>query len=113
MGKLRMFAGGDIEPPAQDAIVQSHLASPVDILKVSHHGSAYQDLDLLNLLKPKVALISVGLGNPYGHPAPSTIAALQARGVRVYRTDVDGAISVDGSLRIRTKKKAWWNIAWD
>ena len=112
MGKLRMFAGGDIEPPAQDAIVQSHLASPVDILKVSHHGSAYQDLDLLNLLKPKVALISVGLGNPYGHPAPSTIAALQARGVRVYRTDVDGAISVDGSLRIRTKKKAWWNIAW-
>lgn len=112
IGKLRLFAGGDIEPPAQSAIVQSGLVRPVDILKVAHHGSAYQDSDLLNVLRPRIALISVGLGNPYGHPAATTIAALAARGVRVYRTDLDGAISVDASLRIRTKKKAWWNIAW-
>ena len=112
IGRVRLFAGGDIEPPAQAAIVESGLVHSVDILKVAHHGSAYQDNDLLNLLKPRVALISVGLGNPYGHPASSTIAALMARGVRVYRTDRDGAISVDASLRIRTKKKAWWNIAW-
>ena len=112
VGRVRLFAGGDIEPPAQAAIVESGLVRSVDILKVAHHGSAYQDNDLLNLLKPRVALISVGLGNPYGHPASSTIAALMARGVHVYRTDRDGAISVDASLRIRTKKKAWWNIAW-
>jgi competence protein ComEC len=112
IGRVRLFAGGDIEPPAQAAIVESGLVHSVDILKVAHHGSGYQDNDLLDLLKPRVALISVGLGNPYGHPASSTIAALMARGVRVYRTDRDGAISVDASLRIRTKKKAWWNIAW-
>ena len=112
IGKLRLFAGGDIEPPAQAAIVQSGLVHSVDLLKVAHHGSAYQEMDLLNLLKPRVALIRVGFGNPYGHPAASTIAALESRGVRVFRTDLDGAISVDASLRIRTKKKAWWNIAW-
>ena len=112
IGKLRLFAGGDIEPPAQAAIVQSGMVRAVDILKVAHHGSAYQDLDLLTLLKPKVALISVGLGNPYGHPSVKTIDALRVHGARVARTDLGGAISVDNSLRIRTKKKAWWNIAW-
>lgn len=112
VGNLRIFAGGDIEPPAQEAMMASSDIQPVDILKVSHHGSAYQFLPLMDRLHPKVALISVGLGNSYGHPSPKTISALTVRGMKVYRTDLDGAISVDPSLKIRTKKSEWWNISW-
>jgi competence protein ComEC len=112
VGKLRIFAGGDIEPPAQEAMLASGQVQPVDILKVSHHGSAYQFLPLMDQLRPKVALISVGAGNTYGHPSLKTIGALTSRGIKVYRTYVDGAISVDPALRIRTKKSEWWNISW-
>jgi competence protein ComEC len=68
---------------------------PVDVLKVSHHGSADAGLPrLLEQLRPRVALIEVGRHNTYGHPAPSTLQAL--RGIPgVYRTDRDGVIRVD------------------
>ncbi len=112
VGTLRIFAGGDIEPPAQEALLASTDVRPVDILKVSHHGSAYQYLPLLDRLKPKVALISVGAGNTYGHPSPKTIAALDLRGIKTFRTDLDGALAIDPTLKIRTKRKDWWNISW-
>lgn len=48
-------------------------------------------------LRPRLALISCGAGNPYGHPAPRTVAALTAGGAKVMRTDVDGAIAVSGA----------------
>jgi competence protein ComEC len=71
------------------------------VLKVAHHGSADPGLEqLLRAVRPRIALVSVGAGNDYGHPAPSTIAALNARaGVDVYRTDVDGAITVESDGR--------------
>ncbi|MDQ3858814.1 MAG: ComEC/Rec2 family competence protein [Actinomycetota bacterium] len=70
---------------------------PVEILKVAHHGSADPGLpDLLALVRPHVAVISVGEGNDYGHPAPSTLRALRAAGdLSVYRTDEDGRVVVD------------------
>jgi competence protein ComEC len=73
----------------------------VELLKVAHHGSADPGLDaLLELVSPRIAVISVGAGNDYGHPAPSTIGALEGYpGVTVYRTDLDGRVTVesDGS----------------
>jgi competence protein ComEC len=70
---------------------------PVEILKVAHHGSADDGLpELLERLRPKVAVISVGLGNDYGHPTPSTLWALDhAPGLRLYRTDLDGRVVVE------------------
>lgn len=71
---------------------------PIDVLKVAHHGSADPGLaDQLTRLRPSVAVISVGRGNDYGHPRPETLAALG--GVRVFRTDRDGTVTVesDGS----------------
>jgi len=112
IGKLTFYTSGDTEPPAQEEIAASGLVHTVDLMKVSHHGSAYQDLALFDLLHPKIALISVGAGNPYGHPAASTIAALEERGIKVYRTDRDGAISVSSDLKISTQKKRWWEISW-
>jgi competence protein ComEC len=66
---------------------------PVDILKVSHHGSADPGLPAhLDVLRPRAAVIEVGRHNPYRHPAPSTVSALTARVGRVLRTDRDGTI---------------------
>ena len=112
VGEVTVFAAGDIEPPAQEVISQELGLHSVDILKVAHHGSTYQYLPLLDLLAPKIALISVGTGNPYGHPALNTLAALTVRGVAIYRTDRDGSIAVTSSHKIRTIKKDWWRISW-
>ncbi|MFC5255215.1 ComEC/Rec2 family competence protein [Streptomyces cinereospinus] len=97
---LRMLLLGDLEPPAQRALLRTPAAASVggvDVLKVAHHGSAYQDPELMRRAAPRLALISCGADNPYGHPAPSTVAALRAGGARVLRTDVDGAIAVAGA----------------
>jgi competence protein ComEC len=105
-GGLRMLLLGDLEPPAQQALLRSPAAAlvrGVDVLKVAHHGSAYQDPELIRAAAPRLALISCGADNPYGHPAPSTVAALRAGGAAVLRTDRDGALAVagtGGSLRV-------------
>ncbi|WP_416979103.1 ComEC/Rec2 family competence protein [Streptomyces sp. T028] len=99
-GGLRMLLLGDLEPPAQRALLRSPAAGAVrrvDVLKVAHHGSAYQDPDLIRAVAPRLALISAGAENPYGHPAPSTVAALRAGGAVVLRTDRDGALAVAGT----------------
>ncbi|MER5855322.1 ComEC/Rec2 family competence protein [Streptomyces sp900105245] len=96
-GGLRLLLLGDLEPPAQQALLRSPAAADVagvDVLKVAHHGSAYQEPELMRLAAPRVALVSAGADNPYGHPAPSTLAALRAGGAVVLRTDRDGALAV-------------------
>jgi competence protein ComEC len=82
---------------------------PVEILKVAHHGSADAGLgDELKELRPRVAVISVGAGNDYGHPTPSTLATLGAvPGLSVYRTDLNGRIVVESDGRrisVRTSR---------
>ncbi|MFF4346677.1 ComEC/Rec2 family competence protein [Streptomyces sp. NPDC001530] len=97
---LRLLLLGDLEPPAQQALLRSSAAEElgaVDVLKVAHHGSAYQDPELIRRVAPRLALISCGKDNPYGHPAPSTVAALRASGAVVLRTDEDGALAVAGA----------------
>jgi competence protein ComEC len=69
---------------------------PIDVLKVAHHGSEDAGLDaLLDHTDPKLALISVGEDNPYGHPTPSTLATLAAHHIRTLRTDLDGTITLE------------------
>ena len=77
---------------------------PVDVLKVSHHGSADPGLPaLLQRLRPRLAAIEVGRHNVYGHPAAATVRALMAAGAALVRTDRDGSVTVEpaaGALRI-------------
>ncbi|KOG40895.1 hypothetical protein AQJ84_12635 [Streptomyces resistomycificus] len=97
---LRFLLLGDLEPPAQQELLRSPAGArlaEVDVLKVAHHGSAYQDPELIRRVAPRLALISCGADNPYGHPAPSTVAALRAGGAVVLRTDRDGALAVAGT----------------
>jgi competence protein ComEC len=69
---------------------------PIDVLKVAHHGSEDAGLaGLLLLTRPRLAVISVGSGNPHGHPSPSTLATLAAHGVNMLRTDEQGTIVLD------------------
>ncbi|MCX4969218.1 ComEC/Rec2 family competence protein [Streptomyces sp. NBC_00654] len=91
---------GDLEPPAQQGLLRTYPAFPrVDVLKVAHHGSAFQDTALMRSARPGLALISCGADNPYGHPSARTVDALRAGGARVLRTDRDGAIAVTGAGR--------------
>ena len=112
VGNLRIFSAGDLEPQAQEAMLALSKIDPVDIYKVSHHGSSFQFAPLMSALNPKIALISVGAGNSYGHPATTTLAALESLGAKTLRTDQDGALAVDEALKIRTKRNDWWNISW-
>ncbi|MYW33338.1 MBL fold metallo-hydrolase, partial [Streptomyces sp. SID2119] len=97
-GGLTLLLLGDLEPPAQRGLLHSPAGFlRVDVLKVAHHGSGFQDAGLLESARPRLALISCGADNPYGHPAPRTVDALRAAGARVLRTDTDGAIAVTGA----------------
>ena len=85
-------------PADAESNVTGRLALPrVELLKVGHHGSADPELpELLARLRPAIAVISVGKQNEYGHPRPSTLAALRGvHGLRLYRTDRDGRIVVE------------------
>jgi competence protein ComEC len=88
LGDFDLFLPADAE-----SNVTAALRLPrVDALKVAHHGSADEGLPaLLERLKPGFAAIEVGRGNSYGHPAPSTLAALSGVG-HLVRTDRDGTV---------------------
>jgi len=69
---------------------------PVDVLKVAHHGSEDTGLGaLLDRTAPRIAVISVGVDNPYGHPTSATLAELARHGVQTLRTDRRGTIELD------------------
>jgi competence protein ComEC len=89
---LSVLLSGDVETEAQRSLVAR--VGPVDVLKVPHHGSRAQDPAFLAASKARVAVISVGADNDYGHPAPATLALLRDLGMRTFRTDTDGSIAV-------------------
>jgi competence protein ComEC len=97
---VRLLLTGDIEPSGQRALLDSGILSDaaVDVLKVPHHGSAHQDPRLFATLAPRVAVVSAGEDNPYGHPAASTVTALEGAGALVARTDRDGDVAVVGPV---------------
>jgi competence protein ComEC len=109
-GVIRVIGLGDLEVEGQQRLAarltdgEVGLGGPVDVVKVAHHGSAKQDPNLYRLLAPRVAVIGVGAGNDYGHPAPSALALLREQGPAVFRTDRSGDIAVqpdaDGALGV-------------
>jgi competence protein ComEC len=87
---------GDAEQEEQRALLNRSGATAmrVQVLKVAHHGSSYQDPQFLDAVDPAVALVCVGADNPYGHPNPSVLARLARHGARVMRTDTSGDLAV-------------------
>ena len=82
---------GDAEVEVINRLIEEELVGPVDLLKVSHHGAkAALDDKVVDVLSPRVALVSVGADNRYGHPAPETIGRLESVGALVVRSDETG-----------------------
>jgi competence protein ComEC len=96
-GKRIFLLAGDAEKQAEREIAAESPGDALraDVLKVGHHGSKNSTMEeFLGRIKPKVALISAGEENPYGHPSREVLERLERAGVRVLRTDRDGAIHV-------------------
>jgi competence protein ComEC len=104
---VSFFLGGDVEPEGQQRLAAALPGLRVDVVKVPHHGSRYQDLPFLLSLRARLAVISVGADNDYGHPAPETVSGLASTGEEVVRTDRDGAVAIverDGRLSAVTTR---------
>lgn len=101
---FRMLFTGDAGVAAEQRFLNEGIDLHADVLKVGHHGSAYSSSEaFIAAVHPRYAVISVGLHNMFGHPAPSTIATLERFGARIYRTDRNGAVVVtsDGYSGVR------------
>lgn len=85
---------GDAENAAQEAALAEGGIEQVDVLKVPHHGSAYSEPEFLDAARPRVAVVSVGRNNRYGHPSQAIVRHLRHNGARLVRTDTDGDIAV-------------------
>jgi competence protein ComEC len=96
VGGVTILLLGDAEAEEQHALLADGGPDLVraDVLKVAHHGSSYQDPELLDAVRPAVALVSVGAGNTYGHPSGPVLQRIAAGGARVLRTDADGDLAV-------------------
>ncbi len=99
-GSFHALLTGDAEAPVEARLLSRGLLSPVDVLKVGHHGSDSSSTPaFLAAVQPRIALISDGIDNEYGHPHAITLEHLAALGgVEVLRTDLDGTVElVDGA----------------
>lgn len=85
---------GDIEEPAQRALLGEHAVRGVDLLKTPHHGAKTQEEGFLAATRPRLAITSVGADNTYGHPHPGTWELLESLTGANYRTDLHGDIAV-------------------
>ena len=95
-GMIRAVFTGDIEQEAQHALTAWGEAIGGNVLKVPHHGAAPLDAGFVAVVAPDIAVISCGLNNRYGHPAPETVMLLDDAGATLLRTDRDGPVAVVG-----------------
>ena len=94
-GEFSMLLMGDAEAQSEQRMLSKDLDLKARILKVAHHGSKYAtSQDFINRVKPEVAIISDGAWNRYGHPAQSVLERLRAAGAKLYRTDLQGDITI-------------------
>lgn len=91
-GKRILFTG-DMSLDAERDIINDSKLKNIDILKVGHHGSkSSTSKEFLDNINPKIALVSVGENNSYGHPDESVLEKLENRNIKILRTDIDGEI---------------------
>ena len=103
-----LFAA-DAGEEAEESIIGARGSIRSAVLKVGHHGSSGSTSEIwLKAVRPRVAVISVGRRNPFGHPSASTLQRLVDCGARVFRTDRDGAVTIttDGrDLHVSTTRR--------
>lgn len=102
----KILITGDIDSECERMLVERYGSRlKCDVLKVAHHGSKYSSSEeFLRAANPEIAVISVGKNN-YGHPSSEVIDKLKMQGIKVYRTDINGAVGVDiahGDIKVDT-----------
>jgi competence protein ComEC len=94
-GSFSMLLTGDAEDQTEHRMMTKDLNLQVEVMKLAHHGSKYATSeDFLKRVKPAVAIVSCGAWNRYGHPAQSVLDRLRAANVKLYRTDLQGEITI-------------------
>ncbi len=104
INEAKILFTGDMEAQEAAGLAGASAKTPVDILKIPHHGSKYSlDDDFYAAFKPRYAVISVGAKNRYGHPHKEVLDYLSKAGIKVYRTDKEGDIKFqsDGQNLVR------------
>lgn len=92
-GNTKFLFTGDAEKTSEKDILNSNEDLSSNVLKVGHHGShSSSSKEFLDKINPKIAIISCGKNNDYGHPHKETMKELNKRNIEVYRTDIDGNI---------------------
>jgi competence protein ComEC len=112
VGRIRFLFTGDAEAEEEDwLLARDPAALAADVLKVGHHGSRTSTTPrFLGAVRPRLALVSVGAHNTYGHPSPEVMEALRDSGVQVLRTDRAGTIvvSTDGRhIEVEARDERW------
>ena len=96
---IKIMVTGDLLEEDEHKMVDYYNDTDVlecDILKVAHHGSkSSSSEEFLDAAKPKIAVIQCGRNNFYGHPHKQTLERLEERGIKVFRTDISGAVGID------------------
>ncbi len=94
-GSFSMMFAADVEEMGANHVARLGDRVRCTALKVPHHGSASAARTIFfQTVRPQLAVISVGAHNEFGHPAPSTLAALREVGAHIMRTDEDGAVTI-------------------
>jgi competence protein ComEC len=110
-GGFSMLLPGDAEEQTEHRLLTKDLNLQARVLKIAHHGSKYATSDdFLKRVKPEIAIISCGAWNRYGHPHQSVLDRLKAENVKLYRTDLQGEITLTsrggaGDINVKTAKE--------
>jgi len=111
-GEFSMLLAGDAEEQTEHRMLTKDLNLEVNVLKVSHHGSKYAtSADFLKRVKPAVAIVSCGEWNRYGHPSQAVLDRLRSMNTKLYRTDLQGEVTIttrgrESDYKITTAKEA-------
>lgn len=111
-GSFSMLLAGDAEEQTEHRLLTKEINLQTRVLKVSHHGSKYaSSKDFLDRVKPEVAIVSCGAWNRYGHPSQAVLDRLKAANVKLYRTDLQGEITIttrgkNDEMTIKTAKES-------
>jgi len=102
-GDFQALLTGDVGMEEEEKFLP--VLDRVEVLKVAHHGSKYSTSEeLLAVTRPKLAVISVGANNRYGHPAAEVLTRLQEVGVQIHRTDLEG------EMEIVSDGRSWYSV---
>lgn len=94
-GSTTILFMGDAEAPVEYELIGSGISIGADVVKIGHHGSKTSSTKyFLNAVHPRIAIISVGKKNRYGHPYQDVLDRILAAGISLFRTDTDGDVEL-------------------